>query len=235
MRATAGLGITNITWTVIATRGERLVLTRARYSGRDQTPDAFLTEVLAVTKSTSTIGSRRSSFSIPTHSTAAFTELDTRYAAGESAAHSRTWSVLTQAYAAFKPTRLPPRRRTGPVCRPSPASLRAGRHDCIHLRRVDRSRPDLHIYIEAVHRLSDRGAVVTQYSKGRRTKASTPSGGRSTSIQSTATCSTAASFSTRQTSTQRSRRFDELARPAPRLENAASQVIERFKRVLCRP
>ena len=41
-------GLTNMTSTVIATRGERLVLSRARYSGRDHGPEAFHTEVLII-------------------------------------------------------------------------------------------------------------------------------------------------------------------------------------------
>ena len=69
MRASADLGSTNMTSTVIATRGERLVLTRARYSGGEQGTDAFLTEVLSVSRSTPTSGSRRSSCSTSTTST----------------------------------------------------------------------------------------------------------------------------------------------------------------------
>ena len=48
MRAIADLWILNMTSTVIATRGERLILLRAHYSGRDQGPEAFHTEVLGI-------------------------------------------------------------------------------------------------------------------------------------------------------------------------------------------
>src|SRR5208337_2873659 len=48
MRAIADLWITNVTSTVIATRGERLALTRTGYSGRDQESEAFRTDALAV-------------------------------------------------------------------------------------------------------------------------------------------------------------------------------------------
>ena len=41
--------------------------------------------------------------------------------------------------------------------------------------------PDLNIHIEAVHRLNNFGAVVTHMHQGPRLKASTPSGGASTS------------------------------------------------------
>ena len=48
MRAIADIGVTNMTSTVIATRGERLVLIASRFSGRDKQPEAFGTEVLDV-------------------------------------------------------------------------------------------------------------------------------------------------------------------------------------------
>ena len=38
LRAIADLGLTKVTSTVIATRGERLALTRTRFSGSDQRP-----------------------------------------------------------------------------------------------------------------------------------------------------------------------------------------------------
>ena len=47
-RATADLWTTNVTPTVIATRGRRLVLTRLGFSGRDDGPEPFLTEVLSI-------------------------------------------------------------------------------------------------------------------------------------------------------------------------------------------
>ena len=44
---------------------------------------------------------------------AAIAELDSRYLAGEAAAHAHTWSVITQAYAAFNRHEVPP---TTPDC-----------------------------------------------------------------------------------------------------------------------
>ena len=41
MKATADLGNTNVTSTVLATRGERLILTSAGFSDIDQGPEAF--------------------------------------------------------------------------------------------------------------------------------------------------------------------------------------------------
>ena len=48
LRAIADLSITDVTSTVIATRGERLALMRVRFSFRDQGPEAFLGELLGI-------------------------------------------------------------------------------------------------------------------------------------------------------------------------------------------
>jgi len=45
MRAIADLFIADMTWTNMATRGDRLVLFRVGFLDRDQKPDAFRTEV----------------------------------------------------------------------------------------------------------------------------------------------------------------------------------------------
>ena len=96
----------NMTSTVIATRGERLVLSRAD-SGPDQGPEAFLTEVLGVVE----INADERIVADVTFDLddfdAAFAELDARYLAGEAAAHAHTWSVITGAYAAFNRHEFP--------------------------------------------------------------------------------------------------------------------------------
>ena len=92
---------------------------------------------------------------------AAFEELDARYLAGEAAAHAQTWSVLAHANEALKRRELP---ATTPDCviidhRPV-ATIEAGDVAA----GVDAGwdlTPDASIYIEAVHRLTDLGAVVT--------------------------------------------------------------------------
>ena len=48
MQAIAEVGVKSVTSDVIATRGERLALSRTRSSGRDQRPDAFDTEMLGI-------------------------------------------------------------------------------------------------------------------------------------------------------------------------------------------
>ena len=97
---------------------------------------------------------------------AAFAELDARYLAGEAAAYARTWSLVAGAYAALNRHELPATtpdwanidHRRG-IAVPSGdliASVRAA-WDIV---------PDLTFYIEAVHRQSNLGAVVTHASKG---------------------------------------------------------------------
>ena len=48
LRVGAGMGVTHITPTILATRGDRLTLRRTLYWGPDQTPEAFLIDVLHI-------------------------------------------------------------------------------------------------------------------------------------------------------------------------------------------
>ena len=99
--------VTNVTSTVIATRGERLALSRVRYSGRDQGPEAFLHRGALVVE----INADERIVAVVVFDLddidAAFEELDARYLAGEAAAHAHTWSVIARAYAALNRHELP--------------------------------------------------------------------------------------------------------------------------------
>jgi hypothetical protein len=98
---------------------------------------------------------------------AAFEELDARYLAGEAAPHAHTWSVIMRAYAALNRHELPPitpdfvsidHRRGG-------SAFAAG--DLLaYVRASWDDSPDNKIYVEAVHRLSNVGAVVTSGTEG---------------------------------------------------------------------
>ena len=107
MRALADIGVTNMTSTVIATRGQRLALSRARMSGRDQRPEAFHTEVLDVVEINADNRIAAHIAFDPDDIDAAFAELDARYLAGEAAAHSHTWSVIARECAGFNRHELP--------------------------------------------------------------------------------------------------------------------------------
>ena len=107
MRAIADVGVTNMTSTVIAIRGERLVLTRVRFSGDDQGPRRS-TRVARHRRDRRRRADRGDASSFdPDDIDAAFEELDARYLAGEAAAHAHTWSVITRAYAALNRRELP--------------------------------------------------------------------------------------------------------------------------------
>src|SRR6202021_1321495 len=95
---------------------------------------------------------------------AAFEELDTRYLAGEAAAHAHAWSVIARTTAAFNRHELPAadwviidHRPLAPIAASDlPAAIRA----------IWDLTPDLSTRIEAVHRLSSFGAVVTNTANG---------------------------------------------------------------------
>ncbi len=108
MRAVADVGTTNLSSTVIATRGERLVLSRLRFSGRDQRPEAFYTEALGIAEiNADNRITARVAFDLDDIDTA-FEELDARYLAGEAAAHAHTWSLIARTSAAFNRHVMPP-------------------------------------------------------------------------------------------------------------------------------
>ena len=132
-RATAEIGVKNIISTVIATRGERLVLSRYLFSGRDRRPEAFRTDVLGIVEIDADNRISACVMFDLDDIDAAFAELDARYIAGEAATHARTWSVVAQTYAAFNRHELPP---TTPdwvnIDHRRGACFRARRHDRIH-------------------------------------------------------------------------------------------------------
>ena len=106
-QANADVGAKEITSTVIATRGERLVLRRARYSSSAQRPEAFDVEALIIYEINAD-GQLAAGVIFDVEDIyAAFEELDARYVAGEAAVHAQTWSVITRAYAAMNRHELP--------------------------------------------------------------------------------------------------------------------------------
>jgi DNA-binding SARP family transcriptional activator/predicted ATPase len=163
-RATADIGVKNITPDVIATRGKRLALSSYRFSGHDQRPEAFRTNVLGVMEIDT---DRRIAacvmFDIEDID-AAFEELDARYLAGEAAAHAHTWSVIARSCAAFNLHELPAadwltvdHRRLAPIdTRNLPTAIRT----------IWDLTPNLHTWIEAVHRLGSAGVVATYAAHG---------------------------------------------------------------------
>ena len=97
---------------------------------------------------------------------AAFDELDARYLAGEAAAYAHAWSVISRLYAGFNRHALP---ATTPdwtfIDRRRLITIEASDLSAFISCWVESS-PDISIYMEAVHRLSDLGAVVTHTARG---------------------------------------------------------------------
>ena len=228
MRALADLGVAHIASTVIATRGERLALTRSRMSGRDQRPDAFYTEALSILEiDADNRGAAKVVFD-PDDIDSAIKELDARYLAGEAADYAHTWSVMMQACAALNTREIfattadfvdiDHRSLAAIESGDLKAYIRAALNDGVY-----------NVYIEAVHRLGDLGAVVTLVSSG------TSQGGFDGEWRMADVFTVEGDLISRCEIFNEAdldaalARFDELQPQAPRLENTASHVYERFQ------
>ena len=226
MRATADLGITKVTSAVIATRGERLMLVRARHTRPDQGSGAFHTEVLGLYETNA--DGRIAAVDVFGFDEldAAFEELDALYLAGEAAAHAQTWSVLAQANEALKRRELPATTPDYVIVDHRPvATIEAGNVAA----GVDAGwdlTPDASIYIEAVHRLTDLGAVVTWAANG------TSQEGFDAEWRVISLSAVEGDLISRVELFDESEldvalaRFEQLGRQTPRLENAASRAYE---------
>ena len=224
--ANADLGAKEITSTVIATRGERLVLRRARYSDSTQGPEAFYVDALSIYEING-VGRVAANVTFDIDDIdAAFEELDARYLAGEAAPHARTWSVITGSYAAFNRHEVPAadwvtvdHRQITPF---EPDNMTPS------VRTIWDFTPDLSIHIEAVHRLNNFGAVISHEGHG------TSQEGFHAEWRAVDLLTVDGDLIIRCEVFDEAdvddavARFDQLSRPAPRLENTASQAVERY-------
>jgi class 3 adenylate cyclase len=228
LRAVIDVGVRNMESVTIATRGERLALTRTRVSGGDQQPEAFGVELLNIveidTDNRITAGVLFDLNDIG----AALEELDARYLAGEAAAYANAWSAIAEAYAALN-------RREIPATTPDVVSIdhrRAAAFAPGELEAYVRAGWDLDqqikTYVEAVHRLDTRGAVVSHTAHGV-SHAGFDAEWRGVQILTVEErgISRAEVFDEADLDAALAR-FDELGRPAPCPENAVSQASERF-------
>lgn len=226
LQVAADLGFTIGMADVVAIRGERLALTQVRASGRDPETiqnDAFnLIEIDANERITSIVVFDLNDFD------SAIGELETRYLAGEAAPYARTWAVIARANTAFnRHEELPITPDFSTIDHRVRATLDADGLTA-YLRTSWDLTPDLTTFIVSVHRLSDLGVVVTHASRGtsqenfeaqwRQITLLTVEGDLGTRCEIFLEADVDAAIA----------RFDELARPAPRLGNVASQVAERF-------
>ena len=228
LQAMADLGIKTMTSYVLAIRGDRLALVRTLYSGRDQRPEAFHTELLRIAEidADERIGTYVA-FD-PDDFDAAIAELDARYLVGEAAAYARTWSVITAGHAALNRHELPP---TTPDCvsidHRRGAAFAPG--DLIEYFRAGfELDQDIRTYVEVVHRLNELGAVCTHAGHGvsregfdaewRGVDLLTVDDDMVNRCEVFDEADLDAAIA----------RFEELSRPARRRENTASQAVERY-------
>ena len=109
MRATAEVGVESMTSSVVATRGERLALSRVRSSRHGEVDYEVITIAEIDADNRIVAGVEFDAEDID----AAFEELDARYLAGEAAASTQTWSVITEPTRHSTDTNSPRGRRTG--------------------------------------------------------------------------------------------------------------------------
>ncbi|MGV0718368.1 BTAD domain-containing putative transcriptional regulator [Mycolicibacterium sp. XJ662] len=159
------LSVTNVTSTVVGTRGENLVLSRVRFGFGDQGSGALVTELLGVGE-VDTDGKIRAAVAFdPDDIHAAFEELDARYLGGEASAHAQTWSVIVRNYAAFNRHEMPLTTRIRVINHRRGVSFQSS-DLATYIRSMWDFAPNTAAHIEAVHRLTDFGAVFTQVAKG---------------------------------------------------------------------
>ncbi|GAB1813763.1 hypothetical protein MUNTM_28020 [Mycobacterium sp. MUNTM1] len=228
MRVVADLGGTNMTSTVVATRGARLILTRLSYAGWDQAPSAFRTDVLDVIEIDSNERLLTRIVFDADDFDAAVAELEARYLAGEAADHARTWSAIADAYAAFNRRELAPsapewvnidhRRGAGFATGDIFPYIQAAWGDS----------PDTKIFIAAVHRLASAGAVVTHAARGISQEGFDAEWRDTHLLMVEGDLFTRAELYDEADLDAAIARFQQLTGPAPKLENAASRANKRF-------
>lgn len=228
-QAVAGVGTRALTSTVIALRGDRLALNRFRTSGRDQRPEAFHTEILAVVESD--VEGRIAACVMFDRDAidAALQELDVRFAAGEGTPHRLTWTLLAKAFAAFN-------RRELPATTPDWVNIdhRSGTPIAQgqlfpYVRTSWELAPDFTNYVEVVHRLNDLGAVVTRVATGTSQDGFTAEWRVITLVTFDGDLLSRVELFDEKDLGAAIARFDELTRPQPRLTNTATRLDERFR------
>ncbi|MDP7738507.1 BTAD domain-containing putative transcriptional regulator [Mycobacterium paragordonae] len=224
----ADLGTKQISSTAIATRGDHLALCRARYSGDDRVPDAFYSEALSVIEiDADERVTYHAGFGIDDfHS--AIEELDERYLAVEAAPHARTWSVIAAGFGAINRRELPPTTPNWANVDHRQGAAFASGEMTAYIRAAWDLEDEVKVYVEAVHRLSDVGAVLTFVTRG------TSQDGFDAEWRTVELVTVEGDMSSRCELFDESdlgnalARFDELQRPPLTLGNSASRVAQRF-------
>ncbi|MGV0606722.1 BTAD domain-containing putative transcriptional regulator [Mycolicibacterium sp. XJ1904] len=226
MRTAAGLGVAEAKTVPIAVRGQRLALSRTRFTGRDRGPGAFRSDLLGIVEVDDDQRIVARVIFDTENFDAALEELDARYLAGEASQYAHTWTTITHAFAVANTRRFPEitadfvdvdhrqgRRLAAGEIRP-------------YMDATWDVAPDASIYIQAVHRLTNLGAVVTHAAVG-----TTPQGFQaewqelSLSVIDGHLIKRCELFDPADLDAALAR-FDELTRPVSRPVNAAYQMVE---------
>ncbi|MDQ1447218.1 MAG: hypothetical protein QOC79_189, partial [Actinomycetota bacterium] len=227
LRVAADIGLaTNPTFDIIATRGERRILTHWRGSGPDR--DAIQQDVLQVLEHDADDRIAAAVLFDVDEIGAAFEELDARYMAGEAAAYAHTWSLVAEAFAAINRHELPERtpdwvnvdHRRG-------AAFAAGEMTA-YIDDLFDDVPDIHVYAEVLHRLGNLGAVITQAGHGTSQEGFQAERREIGIFMFDGDLLSHYELFDEADLDAALARFDELNLSAPQLENAASQVEQRF-------
>ncbi len=216
LRASAELGITFTKPSPLATRGERLVLSRSQWRWADQVEE-FHTDALCVVEINEDARIISRVWFDGDDIDAARAELDARYLAGEAAPHARTWSTIARACATLSRSELFPT---------TPDWVNID-----HRRGIAFAGGDLSngaFCIETVHRLTDLGAVITWYGHGKsQDGAEVEFRGINLIAVEGDLISRCEIFDEADVDLAIGR-FEEQARQTPRLQNLASSMTERF-------
>jgi hypothetical protein len=146
---------------IIATRGERLALSRICSPNRDAGQGEFGVEMLNMVEIDKEGRIAAHVDYDKDDIDAALAELDARYLAGEAAPYARTWSVMTKTCAVFNRGELPATTPDSVFVDHRPVLAVDAVDLPSYLRAMWDVTPNIRVEIEAVHRLSDLGVVVT--------------------------------------------------------------------------
>lgn len=154
-----------ITSAVLATRGDRLALLHICAPNRALRHGEFGVEMLGVAEIDTDGRMTAHVLFDPDDVAAAIEELDARYLAGEAAAHADAWSVVSDVAARFNRHKLPATTPDPVYIDRRPLVSIEGADLAASIRAVWDITSDSSVYIEAVHQLSERGAVFTEVLK----------------------------------------------------------------------
>ena len=167
LQASSEVGFDNMTSTVIATRGDRLLIDRLRFTGRNPAPEPFVSDMLRVIESNEHGVLSATVFFDPDDLDSAHAELDARYLAGEAAPHACVWSVISAGYASLNKHQLPLTTRDWVNIDHRRGTAFGEGEMTAYIQASFDLEHDVRIQIETVHRLTDLGAVFTHTAHGR--------------------------------------------------------------------